>query len=121
MKPRRPAGQADRIRDRASWRGLITLARQTIEAPTPEGLSALARSAAKARDAWAPVADYPRGLVCNVMWSLCLSITRQDDEAKRERLAPMALAAVGMVEELLRQSEPAAVAKNPVRMRGPIA
>lgn len=107
MKSRRSAGHADQIRDRANWRGLITQARQTIEAPTPEGLSALARTAAKARDAWAPVADYPRGLVCNVMWSLCLSVARQDDAMKRGRMVPMALAAVDMVEELLRQTEPA--------------
>ncbi|WP_303713307.1 hypothetical protein [Brevundimonas naejangsanensis] len=107
MTRRRKPAPVDRARDRPNWRGLVRLAHRTVETPTPAQREALAGDALRARSLWVPVEAYPRGLVCNVVWSLCLAYAREDDAERRGRLEPMMLAAAGMLDELLTQVEAA--------------
>jgi len=83
------------------------LAHRTVETPTPAQREALAAEALRARSLWVPAEAYPRGLVCNVVWSLCLAYGREGDAERRGRLEPMMLAAAGMLDELLTQVEAA--------------
>lgn len=107
MTRRRQPAPVDRTRDRPNWRGLVRLAHRTVETPTPAQREALAAEALRARSLWVPAEAYPRGLVCNVVWSLCLAYGREGDAERRGRLEPMMLAAAGMLDELLTQVEAA--------------
>lgn len=107
MTRRRQPAPVDRARDRSNWRGLIRLAHRTVESPDPAQRAALAEEALRARALWVPVEPYPRGLVCNVMWSLCLAYARETDAERRGRLEPMMLAVVGMVDEMVTQADAA--------------
>ena len=74
------------------------------------------------------IAPFPRGLVCRVMTRLAYAWARQADAPGRAALAPLLMASVGLVDQLMAataeaaaaQTMPAAGAAMPDAVTGPV-
>lgn len=97
-------------RDR--WAGLVQDIHHAVESDAPAALSAVAERALAAESCWTMVAPFPRGLVCRVMTRLAYVWARQADPDGRAALAPLLMASVGLVDQLMAETEEAASAPS---------
>lgn len=92
--------------DLRRWAALVALTHTAVEAPSATHLAALGERALTAERGWTALAPFPRGLVCRVLSRMAWAYASQSDAVLRARLAPLLLAAAGMVDELVQQEAP---------------
>lgn len=97
-------------RDR--WAGLVQDIHHAVASDAAPALSAVAERALAAESCWTMIAPFPRGLVCRVMTRLAYAWARQADAPARAALAPLLMASVGLVDQLLAETAEAAPAPS---------
>lgn len=114
-----PMPAPDRRADLPKWSNLVALTHGAVEADHSQdaaligsALKALADRALAAETCWVEPVAYPRNLQCRVLARIAFAYSRQTDAAWRARLAPLMLAAAGMVDELIAEASAEPVARN---------
>lgn len=105
MKRAAPA-PANHAEHRDRWTGLIHDIHHAVASEASAALASVAERALAAESCWTMVAPFPRGLVCRVMTRTAYAWSRQSDPAARAALAPLLMASVGLVDQLLAETEP---------------